>query len=201
LQFIIIFILSSKCIFDEIVLGIGVTPQIEFLDAPYQLCHAMTGTNDPVTITPSFGNQDASTFTYQWYESGSTIPIATTAALDVTIPDTYTLVVTGGSCSATETITVEYYANEYCTIYPEGLSPNGDQMNENFDLRWLNDQIGIKNLKFYNRYGTLVYNKDNYSNEFVGKSDKDYELPTGTYFYVLTLSDDTIKNGYLYINR
>jgi gliding motility-associated-like protein len=186
---------------DEIVLGFGVTPQVAFLDAPYNLCHAvMPATNDPITITPSFGTQDTTTFTYEWFALGSTIPVATTAALSVAEPGTYTLTVTGGSCSSTETVLVSYYNNEFCT-YPEGISPNGDQMNERFDLEWLNDIEGIKNLKFFNRHGTLVYEKDNYSNEFVGKSDNDYELPTGTYFYVLTLANDTVKNGYLYINR
>jgi len=186
---------------DEIVLGFGVTPQIEFLDAPYSLCHAvMPAINDPITITPSFGTQDITTFSYEWFTLGSTVPVAVTASLEVTEPGTYTLTVTGGSCSSTETVLVSYYNNEFCS-YPEGISPNGDQMNERFDLEWLNDIEGIKNLKFFNRHGTLVYEKDNYSNEFVGKSDNDYELPTGTYFYVLTLADDTVKNGYLYINR
>jgi len=186
---------------DEIVLGFGVTPVITFPDAPYQLCHAvLPATNDPVTVTAATVGQNASQFTYAWTAAGNSTILSNTAALDVTEPGTYTVVVTGGACSATETVTVDYYSNEFC-VYPQGISPNNDQLNDRFDLEWLKDMTGIKNIKIFNRYGTVVYDKNDYANEFEGKSDNDYDLPTGTYFYVLSLSDDTVKEGYLYINR
>lgn len=185
---------------DEIILGFGVTPQITFPDAPYNLCHNATGTNEPIVVTAETLGQDSSQFTYAWFRSGSSISIATTASLSVTEPDTYTVTVTGGSCSSTETVTVDYYTNEFC-IYPEGISPNGDNYNERFDLEWLNDMKGIQNIKIFNRHGALVFDQDNYTNEFEGKSDNDYDLPTGTYFYVVKLTDDTVKEGWLYINR
>jgi len=186
---------------DEIVLGFGITPVITFPDAPYQLCHAvLPATNDPVTVTAATVGQDASQFTYAWTAAGNSTILSNTAVLDVTDPGTYTVVVAGGSCSATETVTVDYYSNEFC-VYPQGISPNNDQLNDRFDLEWLKDMTGIKNIKIFNRYGKVVYDKNDYANEFEGKSDNDYDLPTGTYFYVISLSDDTVKEGYLYINR
>ena len=66
------------------------------------------------------------------------------------------------------------------------------------------------NLKIYNRYGVLVFDKDNYTNEepFRGISEgratlsKDSKLPQGTYFYILEYKakgESLQKSGWLYV--
>ncbi len=187
--------------YDEVVLEAGTTANITFPDAPFQLCHAISpAQNESITITAVTEGQDPTQFTYQWFDENASL-ISTTSSVSVSEPGTYTIIATGGSCPSTQTVDVTYYSNEYCT-YQEGISPNGDQLNDNFDLTWVN-QTGktIKNLKIFNRYGSPVFEKSDYTNEFEGKSDKDYDLPSGTYFYVIQLSDDTVKEGWLYINR
>lgn len=94
-----------------------------------------------------------------------------------------------------------------------GITPNGDGSNDYFRV------LGIENypdnqLKIYNRWGVLVYESENYgqgNNLFYGISEgratfqKDKELPSGTYFYILTFSGPNpgkdSYSGYLYINR
>ncbi|UII75984.1 gliding motility-associated C-terminal domain-containing protein [Flagellimonas sp. HMM57] len=94
-----------------------------------------------------------------------------------------------------------------------GITPNGDGFNDYFQI------VGIENypdnnVKIFNRWGVEIYNSDNYgqgNNLFRGISegratiDKSRELPSGTYFYILTFTgenpgEDTYS-GYLYINR
>jgi gliding motility-associated-like protein len=85
---------------------------------------------------------------------------------------------------------------ENCFI-PEGISPNGDGLNEVFDISFLN----AKNIVIYNRYGTEIFQYNNYKNEWDGTSKNGKLLPTGTYFYVITKPNDEMITGWVYLNR
>ena len=97
-----------------------------------------------------------------------------------------------------------------------GITPNGDGLNDYFQI------VGIENwpnnnVKIFNRWGVLVFETDGYGgsdgkqNVFRGISEgrvtiqQNEELPTGTYFYILTFPADNPGKadytGYLYINR
>lgn len=103
--------------------------------------------------------------------------------------------ISNGNCSLTltesATVTVES-----CSI-PKGISPNGDGLNDNWDLSAYN----IKKVEIFNRYGTKVYSKSNYENEWFGQSDSGNELPDGTYYFVIDFTDLETKTGWIYINR
>lgn len=87
-----------------------------------------------------------------------------------------------------------------------GLTPDGDGLNDTLIIRGIEALPGNQ-LYIYNRWGRLVYQKDNYDNSFGGiananatiKSDK--ELAAGTYYYVLKLPEQEDLAGYFYINR
>lgn len=85
---------------------------------------------------------------------------------------------------------------EDCVI-PRGISPNGDGDNDSFDL----SGFGVRKLSIFNRYGTKVYSRMDYTNQWSGQSDNGHELPTGTYFYVVEAGQDGNKTGWVYINR
>ena len=103
--------------------------------------------------------------------------------------------ISNGNCSLTltesATVTVES-----CSI-PKGISPNGDGLNDSWDLSAYN----IKKVEIFNRYGTKVYSKSNYENEWFGQSDSGNELPDGTYYFVIDFTDLETKTGWIYINR
>ena len=96
-------------------------------------------------------------------------------------------------CYAQATLTVE---TVICTIQ-KGISPNGDGLNDSFDLSSFN----VKTLQIFNRYGKKVYGRGNYSNEWFGQADNGNELPDGTYYYVIEFNDLPSKTGWIYINR
>jgi len=105
----------------------------------------------------------------------------------------YTATVTNSEgCTADATITI---FNTSCII-PRGISPNGDGMNDSFDL----SNLDVKEIKIFNRYGLKVYEAQNYLAEWHGQSDKG-TLPTGTYYYVITLSAGKQVTGWVYLQR
>jgi len=83
-----------------------------------------------------------------------------------------------------------------CPI-PSGFSPNGDGINDTFDL----SKHGVTSLKIYNRNGTELYSfKGNYTNQWDGKSKGGKELPSGTYYYVIQAFNKT-RTGWVQINK
>jgi gliding motility-associated-like protein len=91
-------------------------------------------------------------------------------------------------------------------IIPEGISPNGDGKNDNWTITGA-DYYENNHLKIYNRFGTEVYHKEKYINEFVGKANVSTlggeVLPDGTYFFVFDKfnNGEDVETGYLYIKN
>ncbi|WP_264564043.1 gliding motility-associated C-terminal domain-containing protein [Flavobacterium sp. N3904] len=128
-----------------------------------------------------------------------------------------------GDCP--RSIFLELDINDDCKVLPcktiivhNAFSANEDGKNDYFQIENLENNDCYKNIRveIFNRWGVLVFEKDNYNNEgnaFRGKSEgrttinKNDGLPTGTYFYIL--SYDTVdglgkilnvkKDGYLYL--
>jgi len=108
------------------------------------------------------------------------------------LPISFNVTVLKDGCSVSHSHTID---RMYCDIQ-KGISPNSDNKNDFFDLRLL----GVKKLEIFNRYGTKVYSKTNYTKEWYGQTDGGAELPDETYFYVMELAKET-KTGWIYINR
>jgi len=108
------------------------------------------------------------------------------------LPITFSATVTTtNSCYKTKPITLDRI---FCGIQ-KGISTNNDGDNEFFDLQLLN----VKHLSIFNRYGVKVYNKSNYTNQWIGQSDQGDELPDGTYYYVIDFNDNLpAKTGWIY---
>jgi gliding motility-associated-like protein len=129
---------------------------------------------------------------YQWFNPSNNL-IGSEASVVISTPGIYKLIVTQEGCSTEESINV---IAPFCTIQ-KGISPNNDGRNDNFDLTSYN----VNNLKIFNRYGTIAYNKSGYRDEWFGQSNKGDELPDGTYYYVIDFADLETKTGWIYISR
>jgi gliding motility-associated-like protein len=81
-----------------------------------------------------------------------------------------------------------------CSI-PNVITPNNDGSNDSFDLTGLL----VDNIEIYNRWGKLVYNKNNYVNEWIGQNNEGKLLPDSTYFYALKLQSGEIKTGWILV--
>ncbi|MDW5289383.1 gliding motility-associated C-terminal domain-containing protein [Formosa sp. PL04] len=105
-------------------------------------------------------------------------------------------------CQNQTTVTINI--NEDCVeptcdpIISTTVTPNGDQWNEYFSVTGL-DRCGfVVNVEIYNRWGSLVFKANNYSNDWNGKNSKGAfgnadQLPTGTYYYIVTLNNSGLK--------
>jgi len=155
-------------------------------------------------VMPVNGSFDENAVTYSWMNEGGLV-VSTESSFDATQyahnfivnPDQYPLeftvtVTTAGGCSGSATFSV---GGTFCDI-PRGISPNGDNKNDNFDISGMN----ASKVSIFNRFGQQVYTQNNYTNEWFGQTDNNEELPSGTYYYVVVLPSET-KTGWVYINR
>ena len=106
---------------------------------------------------------------------------------------TYTFTPDVSFCADVTTMNINVIG---CEI-PKGISPNNDTYNDVWDL----SGYDVSKVEIFNRYGSKVYSKSNYSNEWYGQSDSGNELPDGTYYYVIEFNGLPAKTGWVYINR
>jgi gliding motility-associated-like protein len=131
------------------------------------------------------------TATYEW--TGTNF-MGDTRVVTVPTEGVYTVTVTtADGCVGEATYEVSSIA---CTIQ-RGISPNGDEYNQYFDL----ETLDVAQLSIFNRYGQEVYTKSNYTNEWHGQANNGDELPTGTYFYMIERSNGEQITGWIYVNR
>jgi gliding motility-associated-like protein len=101
-----------------------------------------------------------------------------------------------------------YLDEDACVLtIPSGFSPDGDGANDTFKMLGLS-RYRDNQLQIFNRQGQLVYEKENYNNEFDGTPNRGVRwsstssnlLPSGTYFYVFkTYLDQQVHTGYVFI--
>ena len=146
----------------------------------------MPGSN--VTYSINNGSSQSVTLTNQGTASVEIVDSSDTVNIEL-------LSISNGNCtfnfSDSDAVSIQL-----CDI-PKGVSPNGDGLNDTWDLGGYN----VKKVEIFNRYGTKVYSKSNYVDEWHGQSDNSNELPDGTYYYVVEFNDSPVKTGWVYINR
>jgi gliding motility-associated-like protein len=96
-------------------------------------------------------------------------------------------------------------------VIPDGFSPNGDGVNDVFVIDNI-DNYPDNIFTVLNRWGNIVYEKEDYMNTWDGTSQATVkiggeDLPTGTYFYILDLGpeitnqEERFRKGYIFLNR
>jgi len=155
--------------------------------------------------TPVDGSFNPSEVDYTWKDASGNVVGTNSDTFNVTeyatgnpiavFPMVFTVTVDTGDCS----IETPYTVNRIiCLDIPRGISPNGDEFNQNFDLTDMN----VRSIILFNRYGTEVYSfKGSYTNQWHGQTNGGKELPVGTYFYSITTENGVSVTGWVYINR
>jgi len=145
-----------------------------------------------ITVTPLNNGYDPATVTYEW--SGGSSTNTSGSQFVATEDGEYTVTITtADGCASMQTFTV---INAMCS-FPQGISPNGDNLNDTWDLR----AFRVQELEIFTSHGRSVYKKLNYLDEWRGQSNDNDDLPVGTYFYVLRLENGEAKNGWIYLNK
>ena len=93
-------------------------------------------------------------------------------------------------------------------VIPQGFSPNGDGINDLFEIVGLLDIFPDHRLEIYSRLGNLIFSGDNQTGHWNGVPNKGLArpsgpVPPGVYCYLLFLGDENYDpmSGWLYLNR
>ena len=146
-----------------------------------------------MTATPVNGSFNPETASYVWHNAEGT-QVGNTQNITVTQVGTYTVSINVDGCS---TVSLPFNVDSVFCQIQKGISVNNDGLNDTFDLTGFD----VKKLTIFNRLGMKVYSRNNYVNEWGGKSDSGDELPDGTYYYVIDRNNGETKTGWIYINR
>lgn len=186
---------GTDCVFaDEVLIEFFPNPELSFTDESIIKC-----ANEEFVLEVNLdnaNNPDLNSITYDWFLDGETTVLqsngSNTYVLDSMAEQegVFTVIATDDitGCSGSATITVEFYRNSYCVDQPQGLSPNGDGFNDFLILDHLEDREDIAKAEVFNRYGTKVFELNEYVDQW-GGTDQDGELlPVGTYFYIISFN-------------
>ena len=93
-------------------------------------------------------------------------------------------------------------------IIPDGFSPNGDGINETFEIKNIRTLFPNFTIVIYNRWGNVLFEGNASKPDWDGNNEKGMKisgskLPIGVYFYILNFNDNTKKDiqGRLYLSR
>lgn len=104
-------------------------------------------------------------------------PYILTPSSDVT----YRLTVTAkGNCKTSDTVQMKVL---FKPLIPTAFSPNGDGINDVWDIGFLKDYPSNR-IEVFNRYGQLVFSSIGYNRPWDGKKDGK-NLPVGTYYFII----------------
>ena len=104
-------------------------------------------------------------------------------------------------CWNSTTINVDFYVNSYCVDLPQGLSPNDDGLNDCMILDHLEAEEDIDKVEVFNRYGTKIYELNEYVDQWCGFDNEGNIVPVGTYFYIIYFnSDKEPLTSWIYVN-
>lgn len=97
--------------------------------------------------------------------------------------------------------------DEYELMIPDGFSPNGDGINDTFNIPNIEFLFPDFTLEIYNRYGNVMYKGNRNTPDWDGRSNQstiiDGVAPNGVYFYIVNFNKGKkpAQQGRLYLNR
>lgn len=135
-------------------------------------------------------NQSENATDFTWRLNGEVISNLPDPSFDIQEPGTYTLSLTAKDqfgCRDEKVIqhievspAAEYYANNELVIFPNSFSPNGDGLNDEFEVI----SKGVKDLKLvvFDRWGREIYfNNSGIAVSWDGRNSNGELLPAGMY--------------------
>ncbi len=140
-----------------------------------------------------YANGGVETYSYLWSNNETLQNISELHAGEYTV-----LVTDNNGCTASAYIKL----NQPMSLeMPTGFTPNNDGYNDNFVVRGI-EAFNENAITIYNRWGNIVYKKEQYNNEWNGGNTNGERLPDGIYFVVLEINNGEINlHGYVEMKR
>jgi gliding motility-associated-like protein len=107
-------------------------------------------------------------------------------------PEGFTVMISASNVCGSTAVSVPVDLDACLITLPNVFSPNNDDVNDIFIIDGLENYIafGGVTLKVFNRWGNLVFESDNYKNNWDAEG-----LEAGTYYYVLILPNKNEAKG------
>ena len=137
----------------------------------------------PITVSTS------STYdTVEWDET------VVSSSYEISDAGNYSVyVVDANGCSAEKTFAVKKF--DASVNLPNVITPNGDDINETWDISPVIEAYGVCSVNIYDKTGNLVYESASYDNLWSGTFGGGV-LPSGVYYYSITANNgDYSTNG------
>ena len=138
--------------------------------------------------------------TYLWSPAATVSDFRSSSPLLTPLVDTKYKVIgtTEDGCSDSAVFTVKVVTGY--KIYPNNiLTPNGDGYNDTWKVKNI-EYYPDNSVKVYNVNSVLVRELPNYKGDWDGTTTGGLKLPSGTYYYIITLkSGEALEKGYLTI--
>ncbi|MBC7863321.1 MAG: gliding motility-associated C-terminal domain-containing protein, partial [Bacteroidia bacterium] len=145
---------------------------------------------------PLVGTGDWSVLSGSGFFSNNASPTASVNGL--TIGQNLLLwTVINGTCPASvDTVSIERES----AVIPDAFSPNGDNTNDYFEIKGI-EYYGKIKITVYNRWGDVVFAKENYHNEWGGESADGKQLTDDTYYFLLETEAGKEIKGFVVLKR
>ncbi len=149
-------------------------------------------------VYASFTNLSTSATSYLWIFGDGT----TSTDKDPTHGYTYGTTVTvkliafNGACSDTllKVITINAFNNYVNSFVPNVFTPNGDGVNDCFEIKVGNGLENCVELTVFDRWGLKMYDNEN-GTCWDGKTKSGKSAPEGTYFYLIKIGDNQLHGA------
>lgn len=140
-------------------------------------------------LVVDFTNNSTGANSYLWtFGNGNSASTQTVSSQSYTNAGVYTvyLLATNGTCTDLDSVLINVLNEEPGLIIPNVFTPNADSANDVFKVKAFN--IVTFNCVIYDRWGIQMFEWNDVNKGWDGKTDGK-EVPTGTYFYMITAKD------------
>lgn len=149
-------------------------------------------------------NRSSNAITYSWYLDGEFKgnEVEPDFEIDNSIAHVVKLIV--GNANCTDSIEVDVPAmpsRELLQLKNANVfTPNGDGINDYFDVGFTGEFLNCANLKIYDRWGDKVFDSNIGRYRWDGITMKGKLAPVGVYYYIISLGNEEIK-GSVFLSR
>lgn len=127
-------------------------------------------------------------YSFRWNDNA----VSSDSVLTGLCPGDYALQVTDarGCTSGPDMVLAEVLDRRFpCMDMRTVITPDGDGLNEEFLINCIGE-LDNNRIMIFNRWGQLVFETENYQNNWRGETENGEQLPDGAYYFILEYNDN-----------